>query len=777
MAQNDKEKYRPKTELKIADYLFAQGSYYSAADYYSSVIRQKPENRYAIYWLAESYDRARNYEKAEIWYKKFIDLKGKTEKKQKKMEKHNAYFFALAEYNYGVILKRNGKYELAKEHLEHFANTYQGEDDTETLIWKARALKEMQGCDMAMAAERQKIRVDNLGSAVNKQYGESSPFPMGDTAILFASLDSDTLILVQRSKEIIGARFYQSFKNGDEWSKGKPLPETINDEKFITGNGAFNPTGNRFYFTKCAERNQDEVLCHLYMSTVRNGKTWSEPEKLNNQINDPNHTSTQPTVRAMEDGTEIVYFISDRDGGAGGMDIWYFIRTKGGDYRGPRHLKGPINTIQDELTPCYDNHANIMYFSSNGHPNFGGLDVFRTLENEDMTWAKPTNIGYPINSGADDIYYSRVPGSEDGAGYLVSNRIGTTPLTSPTCCDDIWRFENYRYGLQGLVFRDGDEDEPISGATLKLYTKDPYGNEYLVEQIDDHPGDEQFFFKLQPNSDYRLVIERSGYANLERNVSTNGIADEDTIVANYFIEKAGYVSFGNILGEAEDGTQSNLSGVRVSLIEVDPTGKEEVLKSMIQSNEDGEYAFSLPVDKDYRIKVNKTGYFSESIPISTKKLGAVDTLFNDDIIMMELIKDKAYTLSNIYYDYNSAKLTAFSKKVLDTLSMLLNENPELVIELSAHTDSKGSPEYNKTLSQERAESCVNYLNKDKGIEMERLVAKGYGEDEPLVPNTNEDGSDNPDNRARNRRTEFKIIGELEGVIIEEKDRFGAESEE
>ena len=123
-------------------------------------------------------------------------------------------------------------------------------------------------------------------------------------------------------------------------------------------------------------------------------------------------------------------------------------------------------------------------------------------------------------------------------------------------------------------------------------------------------------------------------------------------------------------------------------------------------------------------------------------------------------KNKAYKLNNIYYEFDKFDLTAPSKAVLDTLYDILKENPNIVIELSAHTDGKGAEKYNLDLSQKRAESCVNYLVNEKGIQKERMVAKGYGKSVPVAPNTNPNGSDNPEGRAMNRRTEFKIIDEL-----------------
>jgi outer membrane protein OmpA-like peptidoglycan-associated protein len=118
-------------------------------------------------------------------------------------------------------------------------------------------------------------------------------------------------------------------------------------------------------------------------------------------------------------------------------------------------------------------------------------------------------------------------------------------------------------------------------------------------------------------------------------------------------------------------------------------------------------------------------------------------------------------LRNIYYDFDKATLRLVSEEELANLKEILNANPQIIVEIGSHTDSKGNNDYNERLSQKRAESVVKFLVKN-GIPPNRLTAKGYGESKPVAQNTNPDGSDNPEGRQKNRRTEFRIIGELEG---------------
>jgi outer membrane protein OmpA-like peptidoglycan-associated protein len=136
-----------------------------------------------------------------------------------------------------------------------------------------------------------------------------------------------------------------------------------------------------------------------------------------------------------------------------------------------------------------------------------------------------------------------------------------------------------------------------------------------------------------------------------------------------------------------------------------------------------------------------------------------------DIFLKRLVKDKSYSLRNIYYDYDKSDIREESKPTLDSLYQILIENPGITIELSSHTDSRGSDTYNQTLSQKRAESCVNYLIA-KGIPQSRMTAKGYGESKPVEDCTTQDGCSNESNsedcpcHQKNRRTEFRILSDV-----------------
>ena len=191
---------------------------------------------------------------------------------------------------------------------------------------------------------------------------------------------------------------------------------------------------------------------------------------------------------------------------------------------------------------------------------------------------------------------------------------------------------------------------------------------------------------------------------------------------------------------------------------IDKENEEPILIVSDTTNAKGEYFLKMEKEKEYKIVVNKKGYFRKHYKFSTKNV--ISENINQHI-GLNLLGKEPVVVKNIYYAYDDAALSQESRNVIDTtLLKIMRENPHILIEISSHTDSKGADDYNLTLSQKRAESVVNYIA-SKGIAGEKMQPKGYGETKPIAPNSYKDGSDNPEGRSKNRRTEFRVIGTLD----------------
>lgn len=202
-----------------------------------------------------------------------------------------------------------------------------------------------------------------------------------------------------------------------------------------------------------------------------------------------------------------------------------------------------------------------------------------------------------------------------------------------------------------------------------------------------------------------------------------------------------------------DDASTALEGVTVKLVNASTSDVIE----QTTTGSDGSYFFDLSADvTSYKLLLNKEGYFTKEHAFQLQENAIRSDTVEASICLKEVEVDKPIVISNIYYDFDKATLRPESKLVLDSLANVLRLNPNMVVEMSAHTDAIGTEAYNEDLSQRRAQSCVDYLI-SVGIPTDKLTAKGYGESRPIAPNTNPDGTDNPEGRQMNRRTEFKVL--------------------
>ena len=305
------------------------------------------------------------------------------------------------------------------------------------------------------------------------------------------------------------AQIYRSQKVRGEWSKATTPASfpAIDDDHFC--NGTLTPDSKRFYFTICKSIESWGGLttrCELYV-TRRIGSGWSAPERLKDYVNVENATTTHPYVVYNGD-TEILYFASNRQGGFGGMDIWYMTRDINSndiDFTFPVNAGPTVNTQQDEITPYYDLDDATLYFASNGLITMGGYDIFKASGSRSQ-WQEAENIGLPFNSSADDFFFILTPSRANG--YLVSNRI-FEPTKTTTTHEDIFAFslpENQRtretFAI-GTIF-DQNSENPLPMANVNLYRVEEDGRrELIISKISDD-GAYLYYATMSHDTLYRM---------------------------------------------------------------------------------------------------------------------------------------------------------------------------------------------------------------------------------------------------------------------------------
>jgi hypothetical protein len=219
------------------------------------------------------------------------------------------------------------------------------------------------------------------------------------------------------------------------WSKTHELDAKINDKETHNANITFSKDYNKVFFTRSKSDDNQSLQSAIYYSKSNSGK-WQKALKLPENINLPGYTTTQPYF-VENDDYSLLFFVSDRPGGFGKMDIWYSL-FKDNKFQDPVNLGSIINTPGDDITPYYHKPSGTLYFSSDWHKGLGGYDIFYSRGDLNL-WTQPENIGYPINSGSNDLYFT--VNDIDNDGFFTSNRPGSIFIKSETCCNDIYSYE------------------------------------------------------------------------------------------------------------------------------------------------------------------------------------------------------------------------------------------------------------------------------------------------------------------------------------------------
>ena len=609
--------------MKKGDKFFALGEYFDAATQYRKAYTHTPNKErekkgQRAMKVAECYRRIHFTSKAISAYQNAIRYKQDD---------------SLTHLYLGQLHMRNGNYREAEKQFQMAIDSLQLTVDGLQMITLARA-----GLESAKKAPQWKKDGSDYTikrmDLFNSRRAEYSPMLGGDedNQLYFSSTrnqaqgDEYSGITGSKNADI----FLSQKDDKGKWSKPQTIDSELNSE-MDEGACCFSPDGRSMYLTICKTDPNYPRYATIAVSS-RSDAAWSKPKELmisKDTLSSFAHPAISP------DG-EWLYFVSDMPGGLGGFDIWR-CKLIGNETGVPENLGEPVNTPGDEMFPTFRPNGD-LYFSSDGHPGLGGLDIFiargyggtkeRGNENSSTTESnleppysrapappKLEHPGFPLNSQGDD--FGMTFEGKRNQGYFCSNRGDTRGY------DHIYSFFNPEIvqTVKGWVYeQDGYE---LTAAQVYMVGNDGTNTKLSVR------GDGSFTQEIKPNVDYLFLATCKGFLNHQEQ------------------------------------------------LRVEPVTKSE------------EYVLQFPLA-------------NISAPV---------------------------LIENIFYDFDKATLRPESATALDELVRLLNENPNVTIELSAHTDYKGSEEYNEGLSQRRAESVVNYLI-EHGIASDRLTPKGYGEGKP-----------------------------------------------
>jgi len=517
------------------------------------------------------------------------------------------------------------------------------------------------------------LKIENAGPNVNSVYPDYVPVVSSDESmILFTSRRSNTTGgKINDDGQYFEDIYLSTRMNDGSWSKPEQLGKPINtrDHDACIGLSA---DGTLLFVYK------DTGGGDIYVSEITgsNVKEWSKPEKLEGAVN----TDYWEGSASLSHDGETLYFSSDQEGGYGGSDLYLSKKLPDGSWGSAVNLGATINTPYDEDAPQIHSDGITLFFSSRGHDGIGGYDIFSTIKDPATgQWSKPRNIGYPVNSANEDIYFSL---TSDGAkGYFSSERHDSygekdiyllhRPLSSPTL-----------FLFRGTV-RNKETLEPIS-ATITLTNKETNAVDTVVTS-DILTG--KYAFNMQFDTQYNLRVEAEEFRFHTEDVKFPYQADLFEYIMHFAI------------------------------------------------TDERMYVVELQGDTT-QIVVNEKGpLFGDLTPVPESEKDPVEVTASD----LERIKNgETIILRNVHFDFNKSTLKRESIKTLNQVYSFLAQNPELYFEVAGHTDNIGSISYNQRLSERRARAVYNYLT-TKGISTDHLTPRGHGELKPIATNNTPEG--------------------------------------
>lgn len=675
----------------------------------------------AFYWLAKCYHQMADLDNAEASYQKYLDV----------------------EVHIKVEMRK-----YAQNGLQQVAN----------------ARREM-------AAPRNYV-VKNAGPAINKATPDYASFVALDgTAMYFTSRrtwpNEANLDVLDRATNLHWEAIFMSIKEGENWGEPTLLDFCTPENNYASVSVS---KDERIVYTYNDKAQNGDI----YMSNLVDGK-FQTLEKL--AIPRVNTAAWEPHFVISPDG-ERLFFVSDRKGGYGGRDIWMLEKLSNGEWsRDPINLGPEINSEFDEDAPFVALDGKTLFYGTNGPKSTGGFDIMKVVMNDDGSFGTPENMGFPLNSTHDDLFFTTVGSGE--VGYFTSYRkggFGDKDIYEVTLTNQ--KIE--QVAMIRAIVKTEDGSPIPNDVSAKLICKNC--SEKGEVEVFPRMRDGVILSPIEKGKDYEIVYLQSG-DEMHREQFTTSKDDNFQQIDLLYIIGVGPVSknyfFDGTVVDSKTGQP--VEGATVELVTLSGAN---VNKTFV-TNADGKFkadvleGYNYGTDVTATFKVTKDGYIVQTID-KNLKLGADEAVaVNVSFVAKdeEVVINKLIDLNNIYYDLDKWNIRDDAEVELNKIIRLMNENPDMVIELTSHTDCRHTATYNQTLSQRRATSAVNYIKKGLKTNPNRISGKGMGESQP-VNNCKCECEQSPseigmkkfrecedeqvknctdEQHQANRRTEFKIV--------------------
>ena len=659
----------------------------------------------------------------------------------------------LAIYYLGIAYQYNYQFENAAKKFQFCANMVSDKKMPPDI----KLHLDQCNTGIQLMKKKEDVRIENMGPNFNTKYPEYCPVINADESTLIFTSRRPGGVSDEKSSD---GQYYEDiyicYRYADStWSKPKLISRNINTESNDAAIGL--SADGRQLFIYSTDHGGD-----ILYSNFEDGG-WSTPLPLGSDVNSK-YWETHACLSA--DG-QTLYFVSDRPGGYGGRDIYKCTKLPNGTWSKASNLGASINTAFDEDAPFIHPDGVTLFFSSNGPGSMGGFDIFKSTRTDindakhsSSKWSKPVNLGNPINTPLDDIYY--VLSADGKRAYFSSSRkgsLGDKDLFKMTISQPII---NPVALLTGTLTFDGSSK--VIPKDVRITATDDATGE-LVQEIRPNVRSGKYILVLDPGDKgktYTLRMEAPNYSSFSEKIKIAPGTSYEEIKreiklrpVNFEGKKDGTIA---LSGFVTDKDKNVVKDIKV-IVKDNSTGA--IVKTYVTLNDSGYYYASLESGKNYSVSFEAAGYLFHSENISVPKQNSFSFLHRD-IVIEKVSEGSSVALKNVFFEQGKSTLSTESKVELDKIYDLLTQNPLLQAEISGYSGNEGTEDVNMKLSQDRAQAVVDYLVNNqkeyyvkpfyyKGIDVKRLVAKGYGSAYQTATNNSDQGSNT------NRRVVMKII--------------------
>ena len=700
-------------QIRRADKSFDKEHYVDAIKRYDRILSHDSVNHHAVSRLAHSYRLTNRFTEALEFYTLAAELAPE--------ESEVIYWYAQ-------MLKIDEQYEASNLWMKRYLELTKDHEPS-----KISDEPSPKGHDLINTTASAEIDFLSINSSAN-DFGVAFMTP--ETVIFTSSREAPGLFGRKNHRDHIPFFTMHEADVKDNKLENIRLFKKEMNSQLHDGPAVFSNDGREMYFTRNTYLNHNRSgkrINHLSIyHSVLDSTGWSEPVLMpfNHEGNSYGHPALSPDGRTL-------YFVSDRSGGYGGTDIYKVHKTHNG-WGQPINLGPTINTPGREMFPSVDK-TGVLWFASDGHTTLGGLDIFYARVT-DSGFEKPVNAGRPINSPEDDFALVTLDGNK---GFFSSNRQSRS--------DNIYAFSILRNPPQAK------DDFVIIRKSLESIVIQPL--------VNDVAGDEETFLL----SDYSETTHAGGKASRinENEIlyqAPENFSGMDTI--RYKICDASKLNAlcdeGKIFVQVLDsyyGLKGKIldknSSTPIASAPVIITDTKSEWTSQTVTDASGSFEFELDNDRNYMVQISPQDFIAKQIPVSTLNVMPGIQEINAHFEMDPRTIGFSFALK-ILFDLGRSSIRPDAATELDEHALpFLLLNPDIVVELSAHTDSRGNPTANMRLSQQRAEATANYLI-NNGVNPNQIVPKGYGQ--TLLLNRCSPGVTCPESEhEQNRRVEIKII--------------------